>query len=176
MGYEDLIKKLVKEKIKFVIVGGIAVNLLGALRSTADLDILPELSFANLTRLIKLLGSLGFKTRTPIPIDILSCPSARRRLLREKNLIALNYSKLDEIKEIDIIINSTISFKNAWAHRTMISLGSFKAPVISINDLIKMKSVTDRAVDKLDSLHLKTLRRSPNAPHSSRDKKSKTTR
>ena len=38
--YEAIIKEFQKQKVKYVLVGGIAVNLHGAMRSTADMDIL----------------------------------------------------------------------------------------------------------------------------------------
>lgn len=38
--YEDVFREFQKQKVKYVIVGGIAVNLHGLLRNTADLDIL----------------------------------------------------------------------------------------------------------------------------------------
>ena len=45
--YEEVLKEFQKQKVKYVIVGGIAVNLLGSLRSTADMDILVEMSDSN---------------------------------------------------------------------------------------------------------------------------------
>ena len=46
--YEEIFWAFQKQKVKYVLVGGIAVNLLGSMRSTADLDILVEMSDDNL--------------------------------------------------------------------------------------------------------------------------------
>ena len=51
--YEEVFKEFQKQKIKYVLVGGIAVNLLGSMRSTADLDILVEMTNENLEKIVK---------------------------------------------------------------------------------------------------------------------------
>ena len=53
--YEEVLKEFQKQKVKYVIVGGIAVNLLGSLRSTADMDILVEMSDSNLAKVVRTL-------------------------------------------------------------------------------------------------------------------------
>lgn len=39
--YEEIFREFHKQKVKYVLVGGIAVNLLGAMRSLAGLEALP---------------------------------------------------------------------------------------------------------------------------------------
>lgn len=50
--YEEIFRAFQKQKVKYVVVGGIAVNLLGAMRSTADLDILVKMSDDNLRKVV----------------------------------------------------------------------------------------------------------------------------
>lgn len=49
--YEDVLKAFQKEKVKYMLVGGIAANLFGLMRSTADLDILVEMIEENLKKI-----------------------------------------------------------------------------------------------------------------------------
>ena len=53
--YEDILREFRKQKVKYVLVGGIAVNLLGFLRTTSDLDILVEMSDENLANVVRIL-------------------------------------------------------------------------------------------------------------------------
>ena len=46
--YEAIFRAFQKQEVKYVLVGGIAFNLPGAMRNTADLDILVEMSDHNL--------------------------------------------------------------------------------------------------------------------------------
>ncbi len=49
-----------------MLVGGIAVNLLGSLRSTADMDILLEMSDENLAKAVKILKKMGSRVKQPV--------------------------------------------------------------------------------------------------------------
>ncbi len=67
--------------------------------------------------------------------------------------------KEDELKEVDIIIESPVSFEEAEKSAILIKVDDFTLPVISIDKLIKIKRETGRSVDKLDiheniSLHI----------------------
>ena len=64
MFYEKVFKELNKRKVRYVVIGGIAVNLYGIPRFTRDLDLAVDLSEKNLTRLISTMNSLGYKPRS----------------------------------------------------------------------------------------------------------------
>jgi predicted nucleotidyltransferase len=53
--YEEILKAFQKQKVKYIVVGGTAVNLLGSMRSTFDLDILVEMSDDNLKKIVKIM-------------------------------------------------------------------------------------------------------------------------
>ena len=57
----QLLERLVESEIRFVLVGGLAVNAWGYLRATRDIDIVPDPSRENLERLDVLLKKLGGK-------------------------------------------------------------------------------------------------------------------
>ena len=51
--YSEVLKEFQKQKVKYLIVGGIAMNLLGAMRATSDLDILVEMSNEDLKKIVR---------------------------------------------------------------------------------------------------------------------------
>jgi hypothetical protein len=57
----ELLEQLVAAEVRFVLVGGLAVNAWGYLRATQDLDIVPDPEPANLERLATLLEGLDGK-------------------------------------------------------------------------------------------------------------------
>lgn len=61
--YEEILKEFRKQKVKYVLVGGIAVNLLGSMRSTADLDILVEMSDKNLAKIVRIMKKNGYHVK-----------------------------------------------------------------------------------------------------------------
>ncbi|HEY0256152.1 MAG TPA: hypothetical protein VGC39_01820 [Candidatus Methylacidiphilales bacterium] len=57
--YEELLDRLVKEQVKFTLVGGLAVCLNGFVRTTDDVDILVDNSPDNIARLARCLKDFG---------------------------------------------------------------------------------------------------------------------
>ncbi len=60
-----MLRVLNDHEVQYVVVGGIATILHGDLTQTVDLDLTPEPSEANLTRLAKALGEMGAGLRVP---------------------------------------------------------------------------------------------------------------
>jgi predicted nucleotidyltransferase len=157
--YEEIFKAFKKQKVKYVLVGGIAVNLLGSLRSTADMDILVEMSDDNLIKVITILKKNRYYVKQAVdPIKIAN-KRIREDWVRNKHMKALNFYKKNELREVDIIIDSPVSFEEAKKGAIQIKSGDIVLPVISIDGLIKMKRKTGRNIDKLDIAELKKIKK-----------------
>ena len=157
--YEEILQAFQKQKVRYVLVGGIAVNLLGLMRSTADLDILVEMSDDNLKKIVRILKRRGYRVKQPVDPMGIADSKTREDWIKNKHMKAFNFYKEEELKEVDIIIESPVSFKEAYSSVIFIRVGNLKLPVISINNLIKMKRKAGRAVDKLDIEELKRVKR-----------------
>lgn len=157
--YEEILRAFQKQKVKYVLVGGIAVNLLGSMRSTADLDILVEMSDDNLRKTVKILKEYGYKVKHPVDPIKIADRKTREDWVKNKHMKAFNFYKEDELKEVDIIIESPVSFKEAKEDAARVKIGNLILPVISIKNLIKMKRVTGRAIDNLDIDELKKIQK-----------------
>lgn len=157
--YEEIFRAFHKQKVKYVLVGGIAVNLLGSMRSTADLDILVEMSDDNLKRIVRILKRQGYRVKQPVDPMKIADRRTREDWIKKKHMKALNFYKEDELREVDIIIESPVSFEEAQKSAIRIKIDDLTLPVISIDKLIKMKRKTGRAVDKLDIEELKKIKK-----------------
>ena len=146
-----------KHKVKYVIVGGIAVNLLGSLRSTADIDILVEMSNDNLRKLVDILKKKDYRVKQPVDPMQIANAKIRHDWIHNKHMKAFNFYKEDELKEVDIIIESPVSFEEAKKSALRIKIDTMTLPVISIDNLIKMKKNTGRSIDKLDIEELREI-------------------
>jgi hypothetical protein len=152
--YEEILREFQKQKVKYVLVGGIAVNLLGSLRSTADMDILAEMSNDNLRKIVTILKKKGYRVKQPVdPMDI------RHDWIHNKHMKAFNFYKEDVLKEVDIIIDSPVSFEQAKKDTLKVRIDDMVLPVISIGNLIKMKRNTGRGIDKLDIEELSKVKK-----------------
>lgn len=90
MIYEDVLRAFNRAKVRFVVVGGIAFNLLGGYRSTGDLDIMLAMDDENLRKAVKILLKKGYRVK--LPVDPLDFADKRIRSLwiKNKNLKAFN--------------------------------------------------------------------------------------
>lgn len=139
--------------------GGIAVNLLGSMRSTADLDILVEMSDNNLKKIVSILKRRGYRVKQTVDPMRIADRKTREDWIKNKHMKAFNFYKEKGLKEVDIIIESPVSFEEARKNVIRIKVDDLILPVISINNLIKMKKKTGRAIDKLDIGELKKIKK-----------------
>ena len=157
--YEEILRAFQKYKVKYIVIGGIAVNLLGALRSTADLDVLLEMSEENLKKALAVLKKCKFRVKQPIDLVKIADKKTREYLILKKNLKAVNFYKAGGFEEVDIIIETPVTFKEAKKDIVWVRGGDIRIPLISIDGLIKMKKKTGRIVDKLDIDALKRIKK-----------------
>lgn len=157
--YEEVFEDFQKQKVQFVVVGGIASNLHGAMRGTADLDILVKMDDKNIEKVVKILKKQGYQVRQPVDPMNLADQKTRETWIRKKNMKAFNFYKDRELKEVDIIIDSPVSYESAAAQRIRLKAGRLMIPVISIEHLIKMKQKAGRPIDRRDVAELKEIKR-----------------
>jgi len=157
--YEEILRAFQADNVKYVIVGGIAVNLLGLMRSTADLDILVEMSNDNLKKIVIVMKKMGYHVKLPVDPMGMADTKTRQEWIGRRHMKAFNFYKGDGLKEVDIIIESPVSFAEARRVCKKVKIDDLTLPVISVDKLIKMKAKTGRAIDKMDIRELKKLKK-----------------
>ncbi len=159
MIYEEVLRRFQEKRVDYMIVGGIATNLLGALRATADLDIVIDINGENMIRVDAIMRALGYRLKQPIDIKRLD-ERALKDLIKTKHLKAISYHNINEpMKEVDIVVDSPVSFERAKKRMVKIAVGGLTLPVISIDDLIRMKVKAGRSVDKYDVAELRKIKK-----------------
>lgn len=160
LDYLTIFKRLNKKRIKYIVVGGIAVNLYGIPRMTYDTDLIVDMQDKNLKALLTLLKDWGFKPKLPVNMMEFAKSEKRRDWIKNKNTKAFCLINPEwAMSEIDIVINTPINYKKASKNIKHIALQNVSIPTISINDLIKMKKSSNRQQDKADIRYLKRLKK-----------------
>ena len=160
--YEDILREFQKQKVQYVVVGGIAVNLLGSLRSTADIDILAEMTDVNLKKIVIILKSKGYRPKQSVDPMGLADKKTRQEWIDKKHMKAFNFYKKNSLNELDIIIDSPVTYEKAVKSCKHFKCAGIRIPVISVDNLIKMKSVSSRPLDKIDLEVLRTIKKMRN--------------
>lgn len=146
--YIRIFKAFHKANVEYIVVGGVAMNLLGYPRFTGDIDVLLALDPLNLRRMAKLMKQLGYEQRLPVSVEELGDEKKAIRLIREKNLIAYNFHHSRSPQYgIDVIVGESLNFKKYKRHAHRLVANGVPIPVVSIDDLISMKRKAKRPKD-----------------------------
>lgn len=148
--YEKILRELYKRKVKYLLVGGMAVNLHGFERSTADVDIILLLDDRNLVKFIRMVRGLQLKPKVPVQLDDFAKKNIRQIWIHEKNMKAFNLYDPKTGDELDVIIDHPVDFEKVYRLRKRVKVDDYIISLIPIDDLIKMKKVAQRARDQID--------------------------
>lgn len=158
LDYKTIFKELNEVEIDYLVIGGLAVNLFGVPRLTYDIDLMIDLSSENIRKLIEKLTQWGYKPKIPVdPMD-LADELTRNKWIEERGMKAFSFfSEKLPIGEIDIVLNSPFTYGELKERSVKIALQEVMIPVVSIQDLIKLKLHTGRKQDLSDVEYLKII-------------------
>lgn len=156
--YEKELKELTHNKVKYVVVGAIALALYNNPRFTLDLDILPDLTEDNLDKIIQVMTRLGYIPRIPVAVNELKDEKKRKLWYTEKNMKVFTFIHPKQHKDsVDVMIYPPITFKEADANKMYINIEGTEIPVASLSNLLILKKSAARAKDLVDIVTLERL-------------------
>lgn len=159
LDYLGIFKRFNEEGIRYIVVGGMAVNLHGIPRMTYDIDLLLDMDDGNIESFIQLLKGWGFNPKIPVDIAEFADGAKRNDWIKSKNMKAFNLMNPEwAIREIDILIDAPVDFAKADRGKKVVVIQNVPVPVIGLDDLIVMKEMADRQQDAADVRSLKELR------------------
>lgn len=138
--------------VTFALAGGYAVALHGAVRGTVDVDIVLRIERKNLQGAEAALKSLGLVSRLPVDAGMIF--DFRDEYIKRRNLKAWSFCNSNNPTEVvDILITHDLKRMRVKRVRTP---GGF-IPLVSIEDLIAMKTEAGRPQDLEDIRALRRL-------------------
>jgi hypothetical protein len=157
--YLDLFKALESDRVRYLVAGGLAVNLHGVARLTMDVDLLIALDAANLGRFVNAASRLSLRPMVPVPLADLADEAKVRSWVVDKRMLAFALRPpAPSDPMVDLLVQTPVPFESAYARRVEKVVAGVTVPIASIEDLITMKSGTGRAKDASDIAALQALR------------------
>jgi hypothetical protein len=154
----DVARALTLAKVRFVIIGGVAVVLHGHLRATKDLDLVIDLSPDEARRAMDVLTVCGLQPNIPIKAHDFADPDKRRDWIEHKNMMVLQMiDPSDPRRNVDVAVEYPIEFEHLWSRAKLLRLDDVMVRVASIPDLIVMKTRAGRPQDLSDIEALKRV-------------------
>jgi hypothetical protein len=159
MNYSALFRQLQNHNIRYVVCGGLAVNLHGIPRMTADIDLILDLSQENLLAFQKCVSELNYHISVPIKITEMADQSKREKIKEEKNLVAISFYNYDKnFLALDVLIDFPIAFEELWKNKIIRKEGDIAISLVSIDHLIQLKEFAGRIQDKEDIYFLSKIK------------------
>jgi len=159
MYYFEILTAFYRNRIDYLIVGGLAVNLHGAPRVTQDMDIVIALNKENILNINKVLKELGFVPRLPVNPDDLADESVRKEWIADKNMKAFSYyHSKHNYQVIDIVLYYNREYEQLKKNRVIKNAAGIDLNLISIDDLIEMKHFSGRQQDLSDIAILEKIK------------------
>ena len=160
MYYFEILEGLYKSKVRYLIVGGLSVNLYGVPRVTQDIDIVIAMDRENVLKITSLLKELGYVPRLPVSPDDLANPDKVKDWIENKNLKAFSfYHKNENYKVINIVLVHPLDFEKSFKNRTVKRAKDIDIYLASIDDVVKMKEFSGRSQDFSDIEMLNKVRK-----------------
>ena len=151
--YREMLKCLVDEKVKFLVVDAYALAMHGFPRATKDIDFFVWANPENAASLLRALVRFGAPLRNISAADLASEGAVYQ--------IGAWPRRINIINRID-----GVRFEDAYARRLMVQREGMELPVISREDLIANKRASGRAQDLADLERLTGRARSPDDDYS----------
>ncbi|OGW36760.1 MAG: hypothetical protein A2Y97_13635 [Nitrospirae bacterium RBG_13_39_12] len=158
MLYEDIFISLNKRKVRYLVVGDIALMLHGVVKLNADLDLMVNLEDNNLARFISAMKGLSYRQRVPVKPEEFVDPLKRETWEKEKGVRVFSFYDLKKpMGLVDVFVDGPIEYEKLERDRIKIKTGGITIPVISKKHLIQLKKMSGRPQDIADIKALKEL-------------------
>src|SRR3990172_9713428 len=160
MLYEELFRGLAAARIRYVVVGGVALVLHGVVRFTADLDLLVALDPENLEAFLAAVEDLGYKPKLPLRAGDLANPRTRVEWKETRGMQVFTfYHPQRPMELVDVFIDEPIDFAAVERDRQIFTARDIEIPAISISHLKQLKALSGRPQDLADIQALEDLER-----------------
>lgn len=151
-GVEKIFEVLNSAGVRYLVVGGLAVNAHGYVRMTMDVDLVIGLEPRNILEGLRALGDAGFKPAIPVTPEKFADPANRERWREEKDMRVLKlWSDSSPLTPLDIFVYEPFDFDAEYAAAVHTSIKEgVDVPIVCLATLLSMKEAAGRPQDMAD--------------------------
>jgi hypothetical protein len=142
---------LTTQRIRFVVVGGLALLLHGLDRLTADVDVVIDLSSDSTKDAIRALTQGGYRSMAPVDPMLLADPQQRREWQTTRGMQVFSFWDTTNTRPtVDVMLAPVVPFDDLWTEAVTVDIGGMEVPIASIRHMIRLKEAAGRAQDLAD--------------------------
>lgn len=161
--FTDVLKSvfgsLNENKVRYLVVGGLAVAAHGHPRATGDIDIVVALAPENARRAIEALSKLNYRPAVPVRSELFADRETRLQWQREKGMLVFQMRTTEPGDvPVDLFITEPFNFEQVFPQALLVEVASgIEVPFVPYETLLKMKAEAGRPKDLEDIRILRQL-------------------
>lgn len=157
--FQNICHRLNQSGVRFLVVGGLAVNAHGYVRFTADIDLVVWLEEENVKRAFSSLQEIGYQPQPPVRAEDLADPATRQAWIQGKGMVVLKmWNEADPLSPVDIFVQEPFDFKVEYSRAKLEQFDDgLEVRVVCLGTLLRMKQEAGRPKDQLDVDQLRKL-------------------
>ncbi len=156
--FDAIFSALQATGVRYVVVGGIAVNLHGYQRFTKDVDLVVELIPDQTLKALEALQAIGYAPRLPVKLADFANRDIRESWVRDKGMMVFQLYNDRVHQTVDIFADYPLDFDSLWRESVAVALSTASPRIASIDHLIAMKQRAGRPQDLADIDMLEKLK------------------
>lgn len=146
-----LFSLLVAARVRFVVVGGLALLLHGIDRLTADVDLVIDLSTDAAQDAVRALTEGGYRPMAPVDPMALADSEQRRTWQDTRDMKVFSFWDTTNTRPtVDVMLAPVVSFDDLWKDAAIVVIGGIDVRIASVPHLIRMKEAAGRTQDLAD--------------------------
>ncbi|MBI2263608.1 MAG: nucleotidyl transferase AbiEii/AbiGii toxin family protein [Armatimonadetes bacterium] len=149
---QKIFKALNEDGVQFLVAGGLAVNVHGSLRFTADIDIVVRLLPENIHKTFAAFRRIGYRPIVPVTAASFADEPTRKGWIRDKGMRVLQFYSEEHLETpVDIFVEEPFSFDEEYGRALVKPLADgTPVPFVSLSTLLQMKKSAGRPQDLAD--------------------------
>jgi hypothetical protein len=163
--FECIVTALNAARVRYLVVGGLAVNAHGYGRSTFDVDLVIDLVPDNILQAFATLAEIGYQPCVPITAQQFADTSLREQWRAENGMVVLKFwSDMHLETPLDVFAYLPFDFQVEWNMAFWQELEpGLQVPIIRLAALEQMKREAGRPKDLADIDELKLIHNQPSS-------------
>ena len=158
--FDSIVAALNEAEVRFIVVGGLAVNAHGYLRVTHDIDVVIRLEAKDIAAAFAALHAIDYYPAVPVTAEQFANPALREQWRTEKGMQVLKFwSEAHRETPLDVFLYYPFDFEREY-ERAIVGHEPDDPPArfASADALIAMKELSDREIDRIDIAKLRELK------------------
>ena len=145
-------------RVRFVVVGGLALLLHGLDRLTADVDLVIDLTTDAAQEAVRALTAAGYRPMAPVDPLELADPALRRDWQTTRGMQVFSFwDSTNTRPTVDVMLDPPVTLDELWTDARVVQIGGSEVRIASLAHLICMKEAAGRPQDLADLEHLRAL-------------------